>query len=93
MNKFTNINFIPVTFKNGLLGFVNCVYDNNLYLSSIAVKVKNDGTLYLLCPSKKFQDTNLQYYYPINSETYNSLLEAVRPIVGEFLRGKEGSDE
>lgn len=85
----TNVNFIPVTKRDGMLGFMNCLFDGKLYLSSIAVKMKEDGTIYLLCPAKKYEDKNLQYFYPINAETYQSLLDAVVPMVQKFLNSEE----
>lgn len=87
-SKFTDIVFIPVTPQNGLIGFMNCLFDGKVYLSSIAVKVKPDGTLYLLCPSKRFNEKTLQYFYPINKETYEAMVDAVRPQVAEFLKGE-----
>ena len=82
-----DVNFIPVNPKDGLIGFMSCLY-NDMYLSGIAVKVKDNGVIYLICPSKKYKDKNLQYFYPINSQTYNDMFEALKPHINDFLESK-----
>lgn len=93
INRISNIEFIPVRFQKGLIGFVSFVWDNSLYLSSIGVKVKPDGDIYLLCPSKKFKEKNIQYFYPINSASYNEMIDAIIPVIHEFLNNQNNEEE
>lgn len=83
--KITDVSFIPVTPRAGLLGFMSCIYDGDVSLSNIAVKIKLDGTLFLLCPSRVFKGKRLTYFHPINNETYTAMVEAIRPLVQQYL--------
>ena len=60
----------------GVVGFFSCNY-YDLHLESIAVKKKEDDTIYLMCPGKKVDNKVIQYYYPICSDLYNEILDEV----------------
>lgn len=44
----SEIQIIPVKPKNGLIGFASCVVNNQLYLGSIAIYTRPDGSGYRL---------------------------------------------
>jgi stage V sporulation protein G len=64
--------------QDGLLGFGSLILDNSLYLGSIAIFSKLDGSgLRIVYPSKKIGDQNLQIFHPINRELGQKIEEAI----------------
>ena len=79
MNYLINeIQIIPVKPNNGLVAFASCVVDNCLYLSSIAIHKKLDGSGYRLTyPTKKVGMGSLHIYHPITKELSKVIEEAI----------------
>jgi len=76
--KITEIQIIPIKPKNGLVGFAGVVLDNSLYLGSIGVYTRIDGSGYRLTyPTKKIGDKSINIYHPINRETSKAIEQAV----------------
>jgi DNA-binding cell septation regulator SpoVG len=74
--KISEIQIIPIKAKNGLIAICSLVFDNNLYLSSIGVHSRRDGSGYRLTyPTKKVGNRNINIYHPINKET-SKLIES-----------------
>ena len=84
--KISEIQFIPVKPKNGLLGFVSFVIDEKLWLGSIAVFTKIDGSGYrLVYPTKKVGERTINIFHPINQEIGKAIEEAVTKKVSEIF--------
>lgn len=84
--KITEVNIIPVKPKDGLVGFASILIDNYLYLGSIAVYMKLDGSGYRITyPTKKVADKNLNIYHPINKEIGRMIEEAIINKANELL--------
>lgn len=84
--KITEIQFVPIKPKNGLLGFVSFVIDEKLWLGSVAVFTKIDGSGYRLSyPSKKIGEKNINLFYPITKEVGKTIEEAVTKKVNEIF--------
>ena len=67
--RITEINIIPIKPDNGLIGFASLVLDNGLYLGSIGVYSRLDGTGYRITyPTKKIGGKDLHIYHPINRD-------------------------
>lgn len=78
-----NIKFIKPC--NGLIGFATIVVDNNLYLSSIAIFERMDGTYRLQYPTKKISDgREVHIFAPINQITNKILEEAVSSMINKI---------
>lgn len=73
----TEVNIVPVKPQDGLVGFASLVVDGNIYLSSIAIYVKLDGSYRLLYPTKKTGMRELNIYHPINWEASKIIERAV----------------
>ena len=74
MTKITEVQIIPIKPNNGLVGFASLVLDHKLYLSSIGIIKKLDGSDYRLTyPTKKVGSNNLNIYHPINKETSRAI--------------------
>jgi len=74
----TEIQIIPIKPNNGLVAFASVVFDNCLYLGSIGVHTRLDGTGYRTTyPTKKIGDKNIHIYHPINKTASKVIEEAI----------------
>lgn len=62
----TEVNIVPVKPKDGLIGFASIVTDDSLYLNSIAIYTKLDGSYRLLYPTKITGERAINIFHPIN---------------------------
>jgi stage V sporulation protein G len=64
--------------KNGMIGFASVVLDNSLYLGSIAIHQKLDGSGYRLTyPTKQTGAQQMNVYHPINQAASRAIENAV----------------
>jgi stage V sporulation protein G len=76
--KITEINIIPIKPDGGLIGFASVLLDNGLYLGSIGVYSRLDGTGYRITyPTKKIGGKDLNIYHPINRDLSQEIEDAV----------------
>lgn len=69
MSKITEVQIKIVKPKDGLVGFASIVLDEKLYLGSIGVFTKLDGSGYRITyPTKKAGADSLNVYHPITEE-------------------------
>lgn len=74
----TEVNIILIKPKNGLLGFASVVLDEKIYLGSIGIHSKLDGSgLRLTYPTKKIGDSDLNIFHPINRALSKEIEEAI----------------
>lgn len=83
--RITEVNITPVKPQNGLVAFASLVLDDCLYLGSIAVYSRLDGTGYRLTyPAKKVAGRDLNIYHPINrifaSEIEKAIVNKARSL-------------
>ena len=67
----SEVNVTPVKPNNGLIAIASVVIDSSIYLNSIAVYTKLDGS----------------YHYPINRQTSRLIEEAVFKKCSELFQG------
>jgi len=85
--KITEIQIIPIKANNGLVAFASLVLNNNLYLSSIGIHKKLDGSGYRITyPTKKVSNKNINIYHPINKETSKTIEKAILDKLKEISR-------
>ena len=84
----TEVNITPVKPKSGLIGIASLVIDGNIYLNSIAVYTKLDGSYRLLYPTKLVGSRSLGLFYPINREASRAIEEAVFKKCSEVFEGR-----
>jgi len=76
--KITEVQIIPIKPNNGLVAFVSIVVENSLYLGSIGVYTKLNGSGYRITyPTKKIGERNINIYHPINKETSKAIEKAI----------------
>ena len=76
--KITEIQIIPIKPREGLVAFASVVVENSLYLGSLGVHTRLDGSGYRITyPTKKIGNKNINIYHPINKETSKEIEEAI----------------
>jgi len=80
------VQIIPIKANNGLVAFASVLFDGCLYLGSIGVHRRIDGSGYRITyPNKAVGDRNIDIYHPINTETSRLIEEAIISKVEEIL--------
>ena len=71
--------FIPLKpDQKGLIGLASVLYDESLSLNCIGVFIRPDGELRIVFPNKILPNSKeVNIYYPVNSRTYDAILEAI----------------
>lgn len=78
MIEVSEIQIIPIKPNNGLMAFASVVIDDNLYLGSIGIHSRIDGSGYRLTyPTKPVGGRDLNIYHPINKNTSEALERAI----------------
>ena len=86
MSQVSEVQIKIVKPKDGLVAFASLVLDGKLYLSSIGIFTRLDGTGFRLTyPTKKVGVTDMQIYHPINKEVSEAIEEAVLNKAKEVL--------
>lgn len=76
--KITEIQIIPIKPREGLVAFASVVVENSLYLGSLGIYTKLNGSDYRITyPTKKIGKKNINIYHPINKETSKVIEEAI----------------
>jgi len=76
--RITEIQIIPIKPREGLVAFASVVVENSLYLGSLGVHTRLDGSGYRITyPTKKIGNRNINIYHPINKETSKEIEEAI----------------
>lgn len=79
-----DIQILPIQERNGLLAFVSLVVNQSLYLSSIAIHRKLDGSgLRLTYPTKQAGGKNRNIFHPLTPELS---LTIERTVFDEYKR-------
>jgi DNA-binding cell septation regulator SpoVG len=79
MKRISEVTFIPLKpNEKGLIGLASALYENAISLNCIGVYIRPDGELRLVFPNKILPNgKEINIYYPINNEVYESIKEAV----------------
>ena len=87
--KITEIQIIPIKPNNGLVAFASVVVDSNLYLGSIGIHSRIDGSGYRLTyPTKPIGGKDLNIYHPINKNASEALEQAIISKYKEVMKEK-----
>lgn len=73
----SEVNVTPIKPQGGLIAFASIVIDESIYLSSIAVHLRPDGSYRLLYPTKRIGERTVNFFHPINRETSKRIEAAV----------------
>ena len=84
----SEVNITPVKPDRGLIAFASIVIDGNIYLTSIAVYTKLNGSYRLLYPTKNIGNKSLGLFYPINRKASKAIEQAVFKRCDEVFEGR-----
>lgn len=73
----SEINITPIKPQDGLIAFASIVVDGHLYLSSIAIYTRLDGSYRLLYPTKKLGERILNLFHPISRDASKQIENAI----------------
>lgn len=71
------VNVIPVKPQDGLIAFASIVVYESIYLGSIAVYTRTDGSYRLLYPTKKLGERFVNLFHPISREASKQIENAI----------------
>lgn len=87
----SEVSITPVKPTDGLVAFASCVIDGQLYIGSLGVHQRLDGTGYRITyPTKKVGSRQLNYFHPVNKVAGTVIEQA---IVAKCVELFERSDE
>lgn len=87
----SEVTITPVKPTDGLVAFASCVIDGQLYIGSLGVHQRLDGTGYRITyPTKKVGSRQLNFYHPVTKEAGRLIEQAIVAKCNELF---ERSDE
>jgi stage V sporulation protein G len=76
--QISDVRIIPVYPIGGLVAFASCIINRKLYLSSIAIHKKLDGSgLRLTYPTKKGSGKDFTIFHPLEPSLSKTMEEAI----------------
>jgi stage V sporulation protein G len=87
----SEVNITPVKPTDGLVAFASCVIDGQLFIGSLGIHQRLDGTGYRITyPTKKVGSRQLNFYHPVTKEAGSLIEQAIVAKCNELF---ERSDE
>lgn len=88
----SEVNIVPVKPNNGLVAFASVVLDESLYLGSIGVHSRLDGSYRITYPTKKLGSKELNLYHPIHRDFGKQIEQAVVAKCEQLFKGRDDYD-
>lgn len=89
----SEVQVVAVKPENGLVGFASVVINESLYLGSIGIHSRPDGTFRITYPSKKVGSRNLDTYYPINRDAGLLIERAILQRCDQIFKRSDDQDD
>lgn len=87
MIKVSEVQIIPIKPNGGLVAFASFVFGDQLYLTSVGIHSKLDGSGFRLTyPTKQVGGKDLNIYHPINRETSEAIEKEVISKFKEVMK-------
>lgn len=84
--EITEIQITPIRPRDGLVAFASVILDNSIYLGSIGVYTRLDGTGYRITyPTKKVGSKDMNIFFPLNKESSKMIEAAIIKKAQEIL--------
>lgn len=84
--RVSEVEFIPIKPRGGLIGFASCIVDGKFYIGGIGVHTAlNDEKLRLAWPCRKIGTVNIPLCHPISREAGRAVEKAVTDKVIELM--------
>lgn len=89
--EVSEVNIVPVKATDGLVGFASCVIARCLYVGSMGVHKRLDGSGYRVTyPVKSIGGRQLNYFHPVTKEAGKAMERAIQEKCVQIF---ERSDE
>lgn len=88
----SEVNVVPIKPNNGLVAFASVVLDDALYLGSLGVHSRLDGSYRITYPTKKLGSKELNLYHPINRDVGKLIEQAVIAKCQQLFKGRDEND-
>jgi stage V sporulation protein G len=87
--RVSEVQITPIKPSDGLVAFASCVLDGQLYIGSLGVHQRLDGTGYRLTyPTKAIGTRQLNYFHPLTKELGLEIEQAINTkCIQLFERG------
>ena len=90
--RVSEVNIVPIKPADGLMAFASVVIDDGLYLGSIGVHSRLDGTFRITYPTKRVGSKELNLYHPIKREIGQLIEQAVIAKCQQLFKGRDDND-
>ena len=93
--KINEVTWYPLRItEKGLIGIAGCLFDDKLSLNSISVYLTPTGDIRLLFPNKVLPNSKeISIYYPVNTETYEAIKQAITKKIQDLTEKAEKKHE
>ena len=86
VTEVSEVEFIPIKPRKGLIGFASCVVDGKFYIGGLGVHTALNGEkLRLTWPCRKIGTVNIPLCHPINREAGRTVEKAVTDRVMKLM--------
>lgn len=90
ITQVSEVEFVPIKPRDGLIGFGSCVIDGKLYVGGIGVHTALNGEkLRITWPTRKIGTVNVPLCHPINKEAGGAVERAVTDKVMKLIGGSK----
>lgn len=84
--KITEVQIIPIKANNGLIAFGSVLFDDCMFLGSIGIHKKLDGSGYRITyPTKKIGEKDINIFHPINKEVSKLIEDEITKKVNRLF--------
>lgn len=89
--KISEVQIVPVKPVDGLVAFASCVINGQIYLGSLGIHTRLDGTGYRITyPTRRVGAREVNYYHPITKHAGCAIEQAINAKCNEvFEKGDE----
>lgn len=87
--RVSEVNILPIKPNDGHIAFASVVIDDGLYLGSIGVHSRLNGTFRITYPTKRLGSKELNLYHPINKDVGNLIEQAVIAKCEQLFTGNK----
>lgn len=90
----SEVEIIPIKASEGLVAFATCVINGELFLGSLGVHKRLDGTGYRVTyPTKRLGLHELNYYHPLSKEAGLAIQNAVNARCIELFEKSDDTND
>lgn len=90
--KISEVNVVPIKPTNGLVAFASVVVDESLYLGSIGIHTRPNGSFRITYPTKKVGVREMNLYHPIKQDVGKQIEQVVLEKYQQIFERSDDND-